>query len=270
MPGDWALSKSTACALLQVRHPGRREVRIRSINICLIVSLCSTAHAIDLYDGALGTTPDQQGWIKFNTDGSSSPATANGTTSFNTTANQSERGGFSNYNLIFPVNAAFPSLNRNTGYTVSLDMQVLDESHASNDRSGVGLIVLSSDLFGIELSFWENEIWAQSGPDFQHAEGAAFDTTAAITTYDVLVSGNTYQVFVNGSGTAVLSGNLRNYSSFGLPYSLPNFMFLGDNTTSASGAFEFSRLSVVVPEPGTTLAMIALPGLLAARPRRQS
>jgi hypothetical protein len=232
----------------------------------LIVSLVSSAHALDLYNGALGTTPDAQGWLKFNTDGSSAPVTAGGTTSFSTSANQSERGGFSNYNLIFPVNPTFPPLNNLATYAVSLDMRVLSESHASNDRSGVDLIVLSSDLFGLEISFWQNEVWVQSGPDFQHAEGAAFDTTAAMTTYELHVAAHTYLLTTNGN--QLLAGNLRNYSAFGLPYTLPNFVFLGDDTTSAAGSFEFSRLSVLVPEPASVTILFGVSVMYAIGRRR--
>jgi hypothetical protein len=269
MPGICALSRPTASALLANRSGGENTVRHRTgLALVFIITFCSRTFALDLYDGALGTTPDAQGWLKFNTDGSSTPATSGGTTSFNTSANQSERGGFSNYNLIFPVNPNFPTLNRAAGYTVSLDMKVLAELHAVNNRSGVGLIVLSSDLMGVELEFWQNEVWVQSGADFQHAEGAGFDTTAARNTYDVAFHGSTYDVFVNGSATPLLSGNLRNYSAFGLPYTLPNFIFLGDDTTSASGSFEFSRLSVVVPEPGYAIILISAGTLVAFRRRR--
>jgi hypothetical protein len=234
-----------------------------------VALVASRAHALDLYNGALGTTPDQQGWLKFRTDGASAPTTASNKTTFDTSAGQTEKGGFANYDAttFMPVNAGFPSLNRASGYTVSLDMKVLAESHSSNNRSGVGLIVLSSDLLGVELEFWSNEVWVQSGADFLHAEGAAFNTTAANTTFDLAVHGSTYDVFVNGSGTPLLSGNLRNYSAFGPPYVLPSFVFLGDDTTSASGAFEFSRLAVTVPEPAMagTSCIIAL---LARRRRR--
>ncbi|CAN5349359.1 hypothetical protein BH09PLA1_BH09PLA1_13990 [soil metagenome] len=242
---------------------------VLSIAAGLIVSMCSIGHAVDLYQGSLGTSPDAQGWLKFNTDGNSSPVTAANKTTFDTSAMQAERGGFSNYNLIFPVNGAFPSLNRATGYTVSLDMKMRAESHASNDRSGVGLIVLSSDLFGVELEFWQNEIWVQSGADFLHAEGVAFNTTTVNTSYDLAVHGSTYDVFANGNPVAILSGNLRNYSAFGLPYSLPNFLFLGDDTTSASGSFEFSRLSVNVPEPTAMLIAISLSGFGLYRQRNR-
>ena len=42
-------------------------------------------------------------------------------------------------------------------------LKLLSETHSTNDRAGLSLIVLSSDLRGIELGFWTNEIWAQSG-----------------------------------------------------------------------------------------------------------
>ncbi|MGH7175795.1 MAG: choice-of-anchor Y domain-containing protein [Tepidisphaeraceae bacterium] len=222
----------------------------------LVLLTCATARAVNLYQGSLGTAPEAQGWLAFGTDGSSATrVTAGGKTTLDTTPSQAEKCGYANYNLIFPVNAGFPALDRNAGYIVSLEMKLLSESHASTDRSGVSLIALSSDLLGIEIAFWNNEVWVQSGSDFHHAEGAPFTTTNA-TTYDLLVHGTTYQLFANGS--ELLNGNLRNYSAFGLPYTLPNFVFLGDDTTSASGSFEFSRLSAV-PEPVTvSLGALAL------------
>jgi hypothetical protein len=233
--------------------------------VALIVSVCSTARAVLLYDGAAGTAPESQGWLAFQqAGGSASHVTGGGKTTLDTTSAMGIQAGYSNYNLIIPVNPSFPSLSRTDGFVVSLDMKLLSETHSSNDRSGVSLIVLSNDLQGVELAFWNNEVWVQSGSDFHHAEGAAFNTTGASTRYDVAIQGTGYQVFA--SGNPILSGNVRNYSAFGLPYTLPNFVFLGDDTTSAQGSFEFSRLSVV-PEPATSLGIILLCGLCAARRR---
>jgi hypothetical protein len=234
----------------------------------LLVMLCAQAAAIDLYDGSLGTAPETQGWLAFQSAGGTPTRdTSGGKTTLDTTSNNAIQAGYSNYNLIFPVNPAFPPLLRTDGFVVSMDMRVIDEEHASANRSGVSIIVLASDLMGIELAFWENEVWAQSGADFLHAEGVAFNTTAAMTRYDVAVLGSTYRVLANGN--QILTGSLRNYSAFGLPYTLPNFLFLGDDTTSARGSFEFSRQSAV-PEP-TNVAALAVLVLLASRmvkPRR--
>src|SRR5690349_9366658 len=144
-----------------------------------MVSICSpAARAVVLYDGAAGTAPESQGWLAYQqAGGSPTHVTAGGKTTLDTTSAMGIQAGYSNYNLIVPVNPTFPSLSRTTGFVVSLDMKLLSETHASNDRSGVSLIVLSNDLQGVELAFWNNEVWAQSGSDFHHAEGAAFDTT---------------------------------------------------------------------------------------------
>jgi hypothetical protein len=214
------------------------------------------ASAIDLYDGSAGTAPETQGWLAFaSLGGTPVRTTAGGKTTLDTTSANAIFAGYSNYFGSSTVNPAFPALSRSDGFVVSLDMRVLSESHANANRAGVSLIALASDLQGIEVAFWTNEIWVQSGPDFLHGEGAAFNTTAAITTYDLTIHGSTYSI--NANGNPILSGNLRNYSSFGLPYNLPNFMFLGDDTTSASASFEFSRLSVV-PEPAVGLILIVL------------
>jgi len=225
--------------------------------VAVMVSVCSPAtRAVVLYDGAAGTAPESQGWLAYQQlAGSPTHTTAGGKTTLDTNSAQGIQAGYSNYNVIVPVNPSFPSLSRTDGFVVSLDMKLLTETHASNNRSGVSLIVLANDLQGIELGFWNNEVWAQSGSDFQHAEGAAFDTTAATTTYDVAIQGTTYQLRANGN--PILSGNVRNYSAFGLPYNLPNFVFVGDDTTSAQGSFEFSRLAVV-PEPSCLASAAAL------------
>jgi hypothetical protein len=226
----------------------------------------STASALAtvLYNGPAGTAPETQGWLTFQSAGGTPlRITVGGKTMLDTSSDNNIQAGYGNYNLIFPVNANFSALNRTDGFVVSLDMKLLTESHATNDRSGVSFIALAQDLSGIEISFWANEVWVQSGPDFLHAEGAAFNTTAAILTYDVAIKDSSYTIFANGN--QILTGALRNYSSFGLPYSLPNFIFVGDDTTSARGAFEFSRLAVV-PEPGTvSMLLFAIAGMSRRR-----
>ncbi len=231
--------------------------------LAAILVISPTASAIDLYNGPSGTAPETQGWLAFaSLGGTPLRTTAGGKTTLDTTSTNAIFAGYSNYLGATTVNPLFPALSRTDGFVVSLDVRVLSESHANPNRSGVSLIALSSDLQGIEVAFWTNEIWVQSGPDFLHAEGVAFNTTAAITTYDLTIHGTTYAISANGN--PILSGNLRNYSAFGLPYNLPNFMFLGDDTTSASASFEFSRLSVV-PEPSRTIVLMIGSALLFAR-----
>jgi hypothetical protein len=219
----------------------------------LVALIARPARAIDLYSGPLGTAPEEQGWLVYGgVGGTVVRTTAGGSTTFDTTSTNTIQAGYSNYFGPAPLNPNFPALSRADGFIVSLDMRVLSEAHANNNRAGISLIALASDLQGIELAFWENEIWVQSGPDFVHAEGVAFDTTAALTNYDLEIHGSTYAL--HAGGTPILSGKLRNYSAFGAPYNLPNFMFLGDDTSSARGSFEFARLAVV-PEPAALLVI---------------
>ena len=239
----------------------------RWVLFALIAFFCGHGSALAqlLYDGSAGSTPEAQGWLNFQSlGGSATHTTGGGKTTLDTTLLPAIQAGWSNYNLITPVNSSFPPLNRAQGYIVALDMKLLSESHVSNDRAGVSLIVLSQDLRGIEIAFWTNEVWVQSGPDFHHAEGAAFDTTAASRSYHLAILGNDYAL--RADGQLLFTGQLRDYSSFGLPYNLPNFIFLGDDTTSASGSMEFSRLGVVVPEPAMA-GLILVAGLSLARRR---
>ena len=119
------------------------------------------------------------------------------------------------------------------------------------DRAGVSVIALSSDLMGVELGFWGDRIWAQSGPSFTKAEEGLFNTTSALTSYTLQFTGTTYSLTANG--VPLLTGPLRNYSSFGAPYNIPNFIFFGDDTTSARGSFRTSRITLggAAPEPAS-------------------
>jgi hypothetical protein len=240
------------------------SLRLSFASASLVLCICGgIARAANLYDGPLGSPPEGQGWLVYGgVGGTVLRTTAGGTTTFDTTSANAIQAGYSNYFGTSPANPAFPVLDRGDGFLVTLDMRVLSESHISNNRAGVSLIVLSNDLQGVELAFWENEVWVQSGPDFIHAEGVTFDTTAASTRYELFIQGNTYAV--SAGGTAILTGSVRDYSAFGIPYDLPNFVFLGDNTSSARGSFDFSRLAVV-PEPAG-IALLA--GLLAMPLRR--
>src|SRR5919106_4590111 len=167
-----------------------------------------------LYDAASGTVPGTP-LMNFNDfpPGVALPAYSEGATVMDTTSGMDTYAGWVASGATTP---GFPLLDRTAGFQVQLAIQVEAESHTSNHRSGFSLIILSEDTRGIELAFWQNEIWAQSddntGGLFRHGEGIAFATTTGLIDYQVTFLDDTYTVIANT--TPILSGPLRDYSKF--------------------------------------------------------
>lgn len=160
-------------------------------------------------------------------------------------------------------------MDRTTGYTLSFDLQIGAESHTSSDRAGFSVIALSSDLQGIELGFWGNEVWAQNS-GFTHGEGTTgFNPSGAFVSYDLTIQGSAYTLKANDS--TILTGALRTYS--GDPYGTANFIFFGDNTFSAQASVDLGTVNYTpVPEPAewSALAAAALAGFALWRHRNQA
>lgn len=212
-----------------------------------------------LYEGALGTLPSAQGWVYLTNPIFGSLATqaaGGGVTTLDTTARTSDQAGY--FSLGHP---GVGTLDRAIGFTVSLRAQLLAESHASNDRAGFSLIVLGSDAKGIELGFWQDQVWAQNdNPLFTKGEGAAFNTTTALTDYSLTILGNAYSLSANGQ--TLFGGAVRDYSAFGAPYTSTNFLFMGDDTSSAAARVQIARVGLsAVPEP-SPLALLGLGTLI--------
>ena len=219
-----------------------------------------------LFDAALNTNPDQQGWLYATNPGSiATRATSGGVTVLDTTGRSADQAGF--FSTGHPL---VGTLDRTAGFTVTFRLQLERETHATNDRAGFSVIVLGSDSKGLELSFWNNEVWAQNdSPLFTHGEGAAFNTTAALTDYALKIQGNSYTLTANG--LSLLSGLVRDYSAFGAPYTSKSFLFFGDDTSSAAARTDIARVTLgAVPEPASW-ALFAAGSLgltLTARKRR--
>jgi hypothetical protein len=224
---------------------------------CLAISAASVSAAVPaatapivLYDGALGTLPDAQGFT-FLAVPSVSPTVSNGATILDTSSDKSTYAGY------FSKPSPQLVLDRVVGYTVSFTVQVEQEDHSGSDknndgiedRAGFSLIVLSSDKHGIELGFWKDRVWAQEGGTgstlFTQAEGATFDTQSGRRPYTLTVQGDTYALSSNGA--PILSGNLRDYTALSSPpdpYETPNLIFLGDDTSSASAKIQLAYVAV--------------------------
>ncbi|OUL28875.1 hypothetical protein [Nostoc sp. 106C] len=200
----------------------------------------NAASAALLYNGLSipSQTLAQQGWMYLWSAASPAPsaiATTNGTILDTSGTNTNYAGYFRQSPL---------TLDRSRGYTISFRVQLNSESHSSDNRAGFSMMAMSNKLaneqqpYGIELGFWENSIWAQNA-GFTRGENAVYNTKASLQIYKLAVKDGNYQLFVNGIVVPILQGKLRQYTGFTPPpgyknpYTTPNLLFLGDNTTSA-------------------------------------
>ena len=206
-----------------------------------------------LYDAASGTLPDPSlmGYTAFPPD-AVSLTYSDGVTILDTTPVGMD--AYAGWVSSGATVAGFPIFDRTAGVQVNFTLQLESETHDNQSRSGFNVIVLDRDARGIELGFWSNEIWAQnddtSGGLFTHGEGAAFDTTAGLIEYQLTLNADSYTLTANG--VPILNGPIRDYSRFeGFidPYETPNFLFLGDDTTSAQSRVRLRFISVTGTEP---------------------
>lgn len=237
----------------------------RTLLLACLLLLCgaipqrANAATRALYDGALGGTPDTQGML-FQGLGATQSA-ASGITTLDSSAANLAQAGYS------PSIGSQVTLERTQGYTLRFRVAIASETHAGSDRNadgiddraGFSVIVLSSDLQGVELGFWPDRVWAQAdeqdgaGRLFTQAEHAALDTSL-LRDYQLTVRGDTYQL--TSGATSILSGRLRNYSSFGFPYTQASFIFLGDDTTSARAVVRIGQVGVSTYDQQVSLPLV--------------
>jgi hypothetical protein len=228
----------------------------------------SAPKTLVLYDATSGSTPSAP--VMNFTDfppGTALPAYVDGLTVMDTTT--AGRDTYAGWVANGTSTPGFPLLDRAAGFQVNFTLQLESESHANNNRAGFSLIILGQDARGIELAFWPDQIWVQgddlTGGLFRHGEGVAFATTRDLTNYQVSMSGDAYTLTANGE--TILTGPVRDYSKFdGFPdpYETPNFIFLGDDTTSAQARLRLSFLSVTgteaeTPTPTPTITSTSSP-----------
>jgi hypothetical protein len=143
-----------------------------------------------------------------------------------------------------------PKIDRRAGFSIHFRLALRSENHVRRERAGTSVIVIADDLMGVELGFWEREVWAQlDDPLFTHGEGAAFETAAG-TDYELRLIGDRYEL--SASGRKILEGPLKNYSSFGFPYDRRDFLFYGDDTSTAAADMELTSLRVEYGPPAQT------------------
>lgn len=230
-------------------------ITLLSLNNVLQTASASPQATTLLYDSSLGTLPSNQSfeYQAINPDNFPNIYAVQATQTYSDPVailnSSTDLGDYAGYAV--PTDTL--TLNRATGYQLRFDLRIVAENHnGNNNRAGFSVILLSEDLYGVETAFWENEIWVQEGNGtslFTHAEGATYNTTAALTTYTLTIITDTYTLSANG--TPLLSGILRQYTDWVPPfafvpdpYEQPNFVFLGDNTSSAGATMWLGDVSI--------------------------
>ena len=255
---------------------------LRSLSTFTFIVLCAPvavqAASITLYDDTKTQTPNEQDWLFAASNDTSFPnpllpdqvGGADGVTMVTTLG---ESAGYSNY---VPVansfkNSSFPVLDRSLGFSLSFEVQINSEDHNSGDRAGFSVILLADDFSGIELGFWTGQVWAQN-VGFTHGEGTnGFDAKTAEVSYDLFIQGSGYSL--TADSTEILTGSLRDYSASGIPYQLPNYLFLGDDTSSAQANITLGKIVLAtnpaaVPAPPVWAMLLLGLGLIGRRYRR--
>ena len=255
--------------------------------LALLAAPAAGAAEYLLYDESAGNKPQDQAWMTYFYDfltgaDPGTSAVAGGVT-MDSTGDLGDAAGFFNHGVsitLFPPsyswtlkNPGFPALERNDGFRLSFELLIRDEDHFIGDpRAGFSVLLLGDDLLGVELGFWEDEIWSQDGPDFNaKGESALFDTTAGSILYELTILGSDY--LLTAGGTDLLTGALRDYSAadpFPDPYETPNMLFLGDNTGSAGADFTLGRITLTTDVPAPATGLLLAGGLLWLGRRRRA
>ncbi|MFN6337169.1 MAG: beta strand repeat-containing protein, partial [Cyanobacteriota bacterium] len=215
-----------------------------------------------LYDASLPAPPNAQGWLAFGTGstGTQSP-TPNGAL-LDSTAAIWDGAGYSNHNPSGGnlMNNAFPALDRGVGFSLDVRLRVITEVHATTNRAGFSMTLLDQGPTprGIEIGFWNNRIFSQAGgatPFQAIAQSVSGVDTTQTTNYSLRVFDQSYILLANDR--PLLTGPLQDYSQTTLsslfpfnPYTKSNFLFLGDNTSSAAAQVELGTIALGIPLTG--------------------
>lgn len=255
----------------------------------------ASAATITLYDGASGVTPDlynPPAYLGFINVGTGSQTAMGGVTTLNTSSPERTFAGYSNYAPTGGlVNNSLPPLilDNNAGYTLSFTVKINAQTNTGANgtfRAGFSTIVLGNDKKGIEIGFRNTDIFSQNDANFnslgEQATGVG-GILGNLTQYDLTVSRNPNPLLANiytlsSGGNPIIGGFVRDYSAattvFGNVYNNSNFIFLGDDTTSAGASVNIARITLTttdptaVPEPSNLLGIGMAMGVGATLKRK--
>ncbi len=225
----------------------------------------SAALAVTLYDGSLGTLPSAQGWTPLVAGADAAQSVVGGSYRLDTTG-----AGVAIYGSgrISPV-----PLNTATGFDLSFTLRLESEAHTTANRAGYSVLFVGANATqSLELGFWANNVWAYDydagqSDRFVHGLDAAFDTGV---THNYTLAVRNQQYTLSADGELLLSGVVHDYTPGGPPYTQPNFLYFGDDSSRAVSVSGLAGVSVTaVPEPAPAALLLSGLALLAWRSRRQ-
>ena len=225
----------------------RRALALALASALLALAPLAALASTTLYDPALGSLPSAQGWLPLALGAPASQSLGGGVYALDTSgAGVSIWGNARSSPLLLDTQA---------GFEIAFSLQLLAETHSSPNRAGYTLLMVGAQATrALELGFWADHIWAQrydgsQADRFVHDLDAAFDTTAALASFSLVVQQQQFTLSANG--TPLLSGALRDYTLGGFPYTTPNLLFLGDNSSRGNSISRLGAVSLSpVPEPG--------------------
>lgn len=222
------------------------------------------AQSVALFEAAQGL-PNAQGWFNLSIGNPGSESLANNIYTLDSTGAGVDTWGKARFSPL--------PLDGQLGYSVSFGLRVANESHSHPDRGGFSMLFVGSDATrSIEIAFTADDVFAYeiSGGAFVHGTGAALQTGAVLRAFTLQVANGQYTLSTEGN--VLFGGSLQDYTAVGpAVYSLENFVFFGDNTSSGSSQIEMTHILLnAVPEPGTALLWAGGLAGLALRLRRRS
>lgn len=222
--------------------PGGWPSCLAQLVVAACLGLAAPARAQVLYDASLGTMPEPQGWTYGELGSEVSRSLSGNSVLLDTSTRVGAQAGWSRL--------AEPTLDREAGFTLLFTAKLNAEAHTNHHRAGFSVILLGADANGVELAFWTNTVFVQDGPPnlFTHAEDTALPARDGYVDYALTIGGADY--VLHADGVPILSGPVRDYTSFGgliNPYKIPNFIFVGDNTKSASASVNVKRVVLIHP-----------------------
>lgn len=235
----------------------------------------ATGDVAVLYDPDLvpGTTqtPDEQGFAKLSSDllnQSGFYSIGDGVTEFDSGPGLGQIAVFGTHGLFTGAqqHPAAQLLDRFAGFRISFHLAIHFEQHdplidqnadGKIDNAGFSIGVISSDLKGIGIQFWEDRIWITEDDAAGELElltqAESIEQPAEILSklrrYDLEIKGDGYRL--RADGKTLLSGRLRDYSGFeGIaapPFGVVN-SFDKPNSITFGDATRVSRSQVSIGE----------------------